>query len=96
MDKEKMPMTLEEALHGVSLSIKGGEKGITANLAGNGIGMIVGISMLAHQIITQFGIPLETIASGIIASPTLMWGRTVASVDLSKLPPDTANRLRKA
>lgn len=96
MDKEKMPMTLEEALHGVSLSIKGGEKGITVNLAGNGIGMIAGISMLAHQISTQSGIPLETIASGITASPTLMRGITVTSVDLSKLPPDMDNRLRKA
>lgn len=95
MDRENMPKTLEECLRGVSLSIEGGEKDIEVGIAGNIWGIVVGISLIANQASTHLGIPLETIASGIIASPELMRGQTVTAVDLNKLPPDMSEKLRK-
>lgn len=95
MDKKNMPESLEECLRGVRLSIDGGEKGIKICVAGNILGVIAGISLIANQASTHLGIPLETIANGIIASPELMRGKTVTAVDLGKLPPDMSEKLRK-
>lgn len=95
MDKKNMPESLGECLRGVRLSIEGGEKGIVVGIAGNILGIIAGISLLANQASTHSGIPLETIANGIIASPELMRGKTVTAIDLNKLPPDMAEKLRK-
>lgn len=95
MDKKNMPETLEECLRGVRLSVEGGEKDIEVCVAGNIFGIVAGISLIANQASTHLGIPLETIASGIIASPELMRGKTVTAVDLNKLPPDMSEKLRK-
>lgn len=95
MDEKNMPETLEECLRGVKLSIEGGEERNEVGIAGNIFGIIAGISLIANQASTHLGIPLETIASGIIASPELMKGKTVTALDLNKLPPDMTEKLRK-
>lgn len=96
MDERKMPETLEECMKGVKLCIEGREEEIRLEINGTKFGQIVGLGILAYQLSKTRGIPLEDLAAAIIASPVLMEGRPVTAVDLSKLPPDMADRLRES
>lgn len=89
-------MTMKEPMKDVCISCEGREDGIKVGFKGTGLGIIVGIAVLAKCANEKIGIPLETIARAVLESQEIGSLEESVTFDLSRLPPDLTEALRES
>lgn len=89
-------MNLTETMKGVCISCEGRENSVAVGLKGSGRGIIVGIATLAHSASEHLGIPLEAIALAVLELQEIGSLGESVTIDLNRLPPDLAEKLKQS